>query len=171
VTSPLERRYRRVLRLLPDGYRQAWEEEMVTTLLASSDRGEAVRNGRPSLGERMSVVALAVRLRLGATRPVTDVRLRHRVLYCVALMVLLYLALIGTSGIVSVVQRFVVYAQGELEFRGSDASFVATTAGAGLIGLLWAVAFWSFVHGPVCPAAVDHAGHARRSARAGRDFD
>ncbi|AIG74576.1 Hypothetical protein AJAP_08355 [Amycolatopsis japonica] len=67
----LEERYRRVLRLLPASYRQAWEEDMVATFLHSEmpedaeDAEFAVDHGRPSWPEVASVVALAVRLRLG----------------------------------------------------------------------------------------------------------
>ncbi|MGY6651476.1 hypothetical protein ACXIZN_04860 [Amycolatopsis sp. TRM77291] len=67
----LEDRYRRVLRLLPASYRQAWEEDMVATFLQSEqpedaeDAEFAADYGRPSLPEVASVVALAVRLRLG----------------------------------------------------------------------------------------------------------
>ncbi|MFJ8916545.1 hypothetical protein [Amycolatopsis sp. NPDC102389] len=67
----LEDRYRRVLRLLPRSYRQAWEEDMVATFLLSEqpedaeDAEFAADYGRPSLPEVASVVALAVRLRLG----------------------------------------------------------------------------------------------------------
>jgi hypothetical protein len=66
ATMPLlERRYRRVLRLLPSYYREAREEEMVETYLygiAEADLDEL----RPAPGEVASVAALAVRTRLGA---------------------------------------------------------------------------------------------------------
>lgn len=67
----LEDRYRRVLRLLPASYRQAWEEDMVATFLESEQPEDAEEaefaadHGRPSWAEVASVVALAVRLRLG----------------------------------------------------------------------------------------------------------
>ena len=67
----LERRYRRVLRVLPAAYRDVWEEEMVATFLdgVDSDDVEAAEYaadfGRPSWSEVASVVGLAVRLRLG----------------------------------------------------------------------------------------------------------
>jgi hypothetical protein len=67
----LERRYRRVLRVLPAAYREVWEEEMVATFLdgVESDDVEAAEYaadfGRPSWSEVASVVGLAVRLRLG----------------------------------------------------------------------------------------------------------
>jgi hypothetical protein len=69
----MEERYRRVLRLLPAAYRQAWEEDMVATFMLTAqpkDADEAsfaADYGRPSWSEVGSVVALAVRLRLGGT--------------------------------------------------------------------------------------------------------
>ncbi len=69
--SALEDRYRGVLRLLPASYRDVWEEEMVATFLDSVatddvDEAEYLDDfGRPSWSEVGSVVALAVRLRLG----------------------------------------------------------------------------------------------------------
>ncbi|HZM75585.1 MAG TPA: hypothetical protein VFC19_07645, partial [Candidatus Limnocylindrales bacterium] len=68
----LEERYRRVLRLLPASYRGVWEEDMVATFLASvatDDREEAeylADFGRPSWPEVFSIVALAIRLRIGS---------------------------------------------------------------------------------------------------------
>jgi hypothetical protein len=70
----LERRYRRLLRVLPPAYRVAWQEEMVTTFLESMRTGDPERDeyladyGRPSVSEAASVVSLAIRLRLPAAR-------------------------------------------------------------------------------------------------------
>jgi hypothetical protein len=72
--TPLERRYRQVLRLLPASYRAAWEEEMVAAFLQSMATTDAedseflAEYGSPSRSEVASVVALAVRLRLPALR-------------------------------------------------------------------------------------------------------
>jgi len=69
--SRLEDRYRRVLRFPPASYREAWEEDMVGAFLASvqTDDPEAddylADYGRPGWAEVASVLALAVRLRLG----------------------------------------------------------------------------------------------------------
>jgi hypothetical protein len=69
--TPLEQRYRRLLRRLPAWYRRRWEEDMVTTYLAATvpadpDEAEYVEQcGRPSREERLSILRLAVRLRLG----------------------------------------------------------------------------------------------------------
>jgi len=68
----LEERYRRVLRLLPASYRQVWEEDMVCAFLESvhtddPETAEFVADfGRPSWPEVASIVALAVRLRVGS---------------------------------------------------------------------------------------------------------
>ena len=73
--TPLEERYRRVLRLLPAPYREIWEEDMVSTFLASmatDDREEAdfiADYGRPGWPEVASIVALAIRLRVGVGAP------------------------------------------------------------------------------------------------------
>jgi hypothetical protein len=67
----LERRYRRVLRLLPGWYRQRWEQDMVAAFLDSwltgdPDEDEGVLEFcRPGWAEVASVAGLAVRLHLG----------------------------------------------------------------------------------------------------------
>jgi hypothetical protein len=74
TTSPLEERYRRLLKVLPAGYRATWQEEMVTTFLESMHTDDAeeadylANYGRPSWPEVASVVSLAVSLRLGIVR-------------------------------------------------------------------------------------------------------
>lgn len=78
--SPLERRYRRLLRVLPAGYREVREPEMVDAFLLSRttpDRDLADLDstaGYPDLAEVASVVRLAVRLRW--TSPVAPTRYR-----------------------------------------------------------------------------------------------
>ncbi|MGY0236374.1 hypothetical protein [Longispora urticae] len=69
--SRLERRYRRLLRLLPAPYRRAWEGDMVTAFLESmaTDDPELDEDiadlGRPPAAEVLSVLALAARLWFG----------------------------------------------------------------------------------------------------------
>ncbi|MEU4928152.1 hypothetical protein AB0G54_16810 [Streptomyces yokosukanensis] len=65
MTTLLETRYRTVLRLLPAYYRREREEEMVETYLEDLDR-DTQDQSRPTLGEVVSIAALAVRSRLGA---------------------------------------------------------------------------------------------------------
>lgn len=71
MSSDLERRYRRVLRLLPGWYREQWEQDMVASFLDSwltgdPDADEYIRKAAgPSGAEVASVVGLAIRLYLG----------------------------------------------------------------------------------------------------------
>src|SRR5215469_1271313 len=71
MSGDLERRYRRVLRILPGYYRQRWEEDMVTAFLESSLTGDREEDefvteyGRPAWPEVASVAGLAARLYLG----------------------------------------------------------------------------------------------------------
>ena len=70
MTSLLEERYRRALRMLPASYRAAWGEDMVATFMerayaATPDDPEGVELGTPSRAELASVARLAVRLWLG----------------------------------------------------------------------------------------------------------
>jgi hypothetical protein len=62
----LERRYRRLLTLLPGNYRQARGEELLSTLLDASPEGRRW----PHLGEVASLGLLAARVRTGATTEV-----------------------------------------------------------------------------------------------------
>ena len=71
MSSDLERRYRRVLRLLPGWYRQQWEQDMVAAFLDSWLTGDPAADeyiskaAGPSSAEVASVAGLAVRLHLG----------------------------------------------------------------------------------------------------------
>jgi hypothetical protein len=70
MTSDLERRYRRVLRLLPGWYRDQWEQDMVAAFLDSWLTGDPAADeyiataAGPSSAEVASVAVLAVRLHL-----------------------------------------------------------------------------------------------------------
>ena len=100
MSSPVERRYRQLLRLLPKGYRAAWEEDMVATYLDSA--GDRTR---PSAGERLSVVALAVQVRLDGAygRPRHGIW-RHTV-HSVALLALLLMTTFIDASVVLDVRR------------------------------------------------------------------
>ena len=71
MRGDLERRYRRVLRLLPGWYREQWEEDMVAAFLDSWLTGDAAADAyidkaaRPGWAETASVAGLATRLYLG----------------------------------------------------------------------------------------------------------
>ncbi|MEC4018643.1 hypothetical protein [Streptomyces sp. H27-D2] len=67
TTTLLEDRFRFVLRVLPDYYRQEREEEMVDTFLSDREPiDEEASFGRPGVREVAGVLALAVRSRLAA---------------------------------------------------------------------------------------------------------
>jgi hypothetical protein len=71
MTSLLEERYRKVLRMLPAGFRREWEDDMVDTFLTRAHRSrpddpEGVDISGPRWSEVASVARQAVRLRLGA---------------------------------------------------------------------------------------------------------
>jgi len=71
MSGDLERRYRRVLRLLPGYYREQWEEDMVAAFLDTWLTGDPQADAYisqaagPGLAEIASVVSLAGRLYLG----------------------------------------------------------------------------------------------------------
>jgi hypothetical protein len=71
MSSDLERRYRRVLRLLPGWYRQQWEQDMVAAFLDSWLAGDPEADAcigkaaGPGWAEIASVAGLAVRLYAG----------------------------------------------------------------------------------------------------------
>ena len=70
MSSDLERRYRRVLRVLPGWYRDRWEHDMVAAFLDSWLTGEPAADAYiitaagPGWAEVASVAGLAVRLHL-----------------------------------------------------------------------------------------------------------
>jgi hypothetical protein len=71
MSSDLERRYRRVLRLLPGWYREQWEQDMIAAFLDSWLTGDPEADeyiawaAGPSWAEVASVAGLAIRLHLG----------------------------------------------------------------------------------------------------------
>ena len=71
MSGNLERRYRRVLRLLPGYYRKQWEEDMITALLDGWLTGDPetdeyiTTEAWPGWAEVTSVIGLAARLYLG----------------------------------------------------------------------------------------------------------
>jgi hypothetical protein len=70
MSGDLERRYRRVLRLLPGWYREQWEQDMVAAYMDSWLTGDAYTDAcvleycKPGGAEVASVAGLAVRLHL-----------------------------------------------------------------------------------------------------------
>jgi hypothetical protein len=132
VSNPLERRYRRLLRLLPHGYRQTWEDDMVTAILDSTEHSD--RN-RPTPAERLSVVSLAVRLRLNGSHARPRWALWYHVAYGIALLVLLYQSVAATATAGYTTAYF-------LEVRpGNVGTWYAPLLLSRYVGLLWVPAF------------------------------
>jgi hypothetical protein len=66
--SPLEQRYRRLLRWLPEPARSRWADDMTGTYLSvtTADDPEYAEFGSPTVADRLDVARLALALRLGA---------------------------------------------------------------------------------------------------------
>jgi len=153
----LEERYRRVLRLLPASYRDVWEEDMVSTYLASVDTGDpdeveyAADYGRPSWSEVASIVALAVRLRIGSagappryavwSEAVRLAALAGMLVYAAASMVGLAMTL-WLAGLIPLAP-----ASPMPEPPGYPDAWHRVFLLGGLAGLLWLPAYLSFVLG------------------------
>ncbi len=159
MSSLLERRYRRVLRLLPAGYRHRWEEDMVGAFMDSTDATDPHAGGtgssRPSLAERLSVAALAIRVRLDGSHATPRGLVWYQVVHGVALMVLLYQAVAATVS--------VAYGVGLVLESTVDGSWAAELQPPPILdffvwsrvfGLLWVAAFGCFVFGRVAAARV-----------------
>jgi hypothetical protein len=103
--SRLEERYRKLLRLLPMSYRQAWEEDMVAAFLESMTTGDAETDeytadyGRPSRSEVASVVALAIRLRVDAPDAFPRLFVWGEAVRLATLMVALFKAVMAAGSI------------------------------------------------------------------------
>jgi hypothetical protein len=152
--TPLEDRYRSLLRVLPSSYRERWEEDMVDVLLARAEphEGEPAGghaeedepdpddvtdrlDGWPPLAEVGSVLALAVRLGLGGRgAPPRSLVWGDGV----RLAVLLHLLAMAVLALVDAGGRL-------LHARGGLPPDSAGGIGGGwwwpALGLLWAVAF------------------------------
>jgi len=107
VSGNLERRYRRVLRLLPGWYRQQWEEDMVAAFLDSWLTGDPeadeyiTKAAGPSWAEVASVTGLAARLYLGGAGAVLQRYFAWgQAVRCAVLAVMLVNAVRGLDGLV-----------------------------------------------------------------------
>lgn len=130
MSASLERRYRRVLRLLPPGYRAAWEEDMVSSFLDSGA-------DRVPWGERLSVLALAIRLRTTGAYASPQVLVWHRAAQSLALTVLMFVAAAQTTA-------WIAWADRTLRAPGPDAPPVTWTDASGII---WFAVFGCLVFG------------------------
>src|SRR6185437_6656292 len=99
----LEARYRRIMALLPSAYRERRGEEMISTLLDGATEGRRW----PRVGEAASLVALAMRLLVGAPGGTRRAVAAGQVLQRTALAGLLALGLWNaTAGVANTVAVF-----------------------------------------------------------------
>ncbi|MFG1943462.1 hypothetical protein [Nonomuraea sp. NPDC048826] len=96
----LEQRYRAVLRLLPESYRREREDEMVAAFLEAAGDAPDAGNPRPGWGEVGSVLALAVRLRLGGQDAPARAFARGAAVRLMALLGLAFLAAVSVLTLV-----------------------------------------------------------------------
>jgi hypothetical protein len=137
----LERRYRRTLRLLPAGYRQVWEEDMVNAYMDSASHHGGDANSGRSWAEHLSVLGLALRLRLsGAHASPRGLALRGAV-HGFALVALLYMAL---GGVLSVAR---LAAWGFAPWFLTRSAYLLYWSGAVVPTTLWVAAFVTLVLG------------------------
>lgn len=93
---------------------------------SSDPHADGVTSVRPSLAERFSVVALAVRVRLNGSHATPRGLVWYHMLYGLALMVLLYQALAATISVAFTVRTIVQSHSGRTRHRSGprDAAFL-----------------------------------------------
>jgi hypothetical protein len=151
----LEQRYRRVLRVLPASYREMWEEDMVATFLESvatddADKAEYLADfGRPGWSEVASVLALALRVRLGGTGASPRYVAWGGAVRLVTLVWLLGQAVLGSAGV-----AIRMWLTGKLRWLpGPPVEWAAWVPmdvwhkAGDLAGLVWVLAFFALVLG------------------------
>ncbi|MES4890051.1 hypothetical protein [Streptomyces sp. NPDC096012] len=163
MTTLLEARYRAVLRLLPAYYRREREEEMVETYLWDVDPSVQDQS-RPTFGEVASIVALAVRSRLGGPGAprryaLLGSGLRQFALFAVLLQAasavvdraleLTWAATRGATG-----RHY--FLTGFTGFTGQGTAVAVSAVVTWVLPLLWTVAYFALAH--------DHRRLARRAA-------
>ncbi|MGW6501423.1 hypothetical protein [Nonomuraea angiospora] len=142
----LEQRYRSVLRLLPASYRAEREEEMVDAFMEMYGDAPDETNPRPPWNEIASVLALSVRIRLGAAGSAPRFLAWGETVRLLALIGLAFQAAVALSGVGDLLRG--VSADSEFHFFGAPGSpkrlleIVVT-----IIGACTAVAFTAIMRG------------------------
>jgi hypothetical protein len=151
MSTLLEERYRRALRLLPPVYRAAWADDMVDTFMerayaAAPDDPEGVDISRPGRAELASIVWLAIRLRLGGTEAAQRPRLMGDAVRIAALVGLLYHAAMALAVVFFTVWLSTGRAGIDIppELEPYPSRWHVLTGG---LALLWVVAFMTVLFG------------------------
>lgn len=141
-SSTLEKRYRRLLRLLPPGYRDVREQEMVDIFLqreydADPENADfTAQTGRPDLVECLGVLKLATRVRWRGIDAPRRAEVRQHALQVAVLAGLSALAIVAVALLVGQVWFAITYPQYD----------AAGSIRAGSVGeLLSSVRSWSFL--------------------------
>jgi hypothetical protein len=126
--------------LLPAGYRQTWEEDMVSAYM---ERAGSTSGSRSLRGERRSVVNLAVRLRVSGSHASPRGLAWRGAVHGFALVALLYLAL---WAIIDVADRVTGILRSTVSFDAGSSYFESRfTYWVPAFELLWVVAFCCLV--------------------------
>lgn len=105
VPTPLEIRYRRLLSVLPAGYRRLHGQEMIDTFVRQSIDADpdladlTLRTGWPSLRETVSVLTLAARVRWAGVRAHERAAARRHAVQTATMAALVVLAGLATSSV------------------------------------------------------------------------
>ncbi|MEV0384174.1 hypothetical protein [Nonomuraea sp. NPDC050643] len=131
--SLLEQRYRSVLRLLPASYRAEREEEMVAAFMELSGEVPDELNAHPRWGEVASVLALSVRVRLGASSASPRSFAWGEAVRLVALLGLAFQSLYAVFTVADLFRR--VTLDGDPGFVGAPGSFerLLIVGGSGMV--------------------------------------
>lgn len=113
---------------------------------SSDPHADGVTSVRPSLAERFSVVALAVRVRLNGSHATPRGLVWYHMLYGLALMVLLYQALAATISVAFTV-RTIVKATADGQGIDQGPVMLHFFIWSDFLSLLWVAAFGCFVLG------------------------
>lgn len=140
MSELLERRYRRLLTVLPKQYRSARGEELLAVLMDKS----GPRQQWPTVGEVFSLTGLGIRVRIGAEREPGVSSDRGEVLRVTALLSVLFLAMTGVFGAALMIRFNVRYGLGDamLMHRMQWFRVAAVDAQAG-----WVFVFVALVRG------------------------
>ncbi|MEY9928935.1 hypothetical protein ABH926_003575 [Catenulispora sp. GP43] len=139
TSEVLQRRYDRLLTVLPKAYRAERGEELLAVLMDKS----GPRQQWPTIGEVFSLAGLGIRVRFGAEHRPASAAGRAEVVRIVALLSVLLMAV---QGIVeaALMARFILYESGSVPpvFRMGTARECSALAQAG-----WPVAFVALIAG------------------------
>jgi hypothetical protein len=129
MSEVLERRYRRLMAVLPKQYRSARGEELLAVLMDKSGPEQRW----PTLGEMFSLTGLGIRVRIGAEHEPGGSSDRGEILRVMALLSVLLLVVYGVFGAVLMIRFNADYGLGEpgTMFRLRWWQALATDAQAG----------------------------------------